>query len=355
MRLRTFILVLLLVTAALATWAAVAVEPSREVAPLPPEPSPQSVATVESDSEVVVSDHADVERTTPQVPPHGQAQKTKEVRFTLMGVAPERCHGVASLFRKDGIVETVPITGVDLALPVATDLRRVELAVSGYCVVEYRGPFESASTALAVSMLPAGEILVDVRDSSGYVLPGRTVYCFPQNERRRSPGELVKYRLTPWAVTDARGQAFITNVLPGEYKINTVGVAEWKDTTVTGVHVLEGTRASCVLTVPVLDPSTFGGFTLAADQVPFPSDVSKLRVEHYQFWTESGKPWPMYRIADSIRCIVLGGSGEVVRGRVQRRNSTGEVVASSRESEPIAVTVGAVRLVAPNWSDAIAK
>ena len=297
---------------------------------------------------------ASVDRAAPSESPPSDTSDAPAFRFELYGVAPGEFRGSVIVYsREDEGTSTLAITRSEVVIPTTVALRKIEFVVPGYCIAEYAGPFLENEAPVRVDLYRAGEIIVEVVDVQGRLLPHRLVYCFPLKD---SPPEgLVSYRTTPWATSDERGQARVSNVIPGEYRVSTDAIAEWQEAEVVPVQVSAATHASCVLKVPVLAQDEFGGFVLDAANTDFISTTPAGVVRHYQFWTDDGRPFNLYRIGNTLRCVVPGSVGEVVRGRIEWRNSQRVVQLPSKQSSEFTLTVEAVLPLACTWADAQAK
>jgi hypothetical protein len=269
-----------------------------------------------------------------------------ELAFALEGVAPGGCRGSVVLYRHRGDAVTLPIAASTLRVPVIDDLRKVELAVDGCGIADYTGPFTAQPEPIRVPLLPATNAFVDVIDAHGRPLAGRLVYLLPQGEAPEAGR--IAYRTTAWAFTDERGRAHVAHVLPGQYRIWTVAIAEWCEATSPSLAIANGPTWHR-LEVAVLDPGTHGGFTFPADRAPFLSCTSAGVVCDHRFWCDDGRSAQLYRVDGAFRCVVAGAPGEVVRGSVQRRDGSGRADAHAPRSSPITVTIGAMTPVAPAW------
>ena len=296
------------------------------------------------------------EASTP--PPLATDTAGPTLAFVLRGVSAAGCRGVVTLMRDHGEASTQPIAGADFAVAMEPDVRRIDIAVDGHVVVCYscataRRALASNEQPIEVHLAPAGEILVDVVDSAGHPLAERYVQCFGLADLPPDDDEPLRMRTSSWAWTDARGVARIQNVPPGSYRVDTNPIAEWQAATVRPVQVAAGHVASCRLDVPVLPPDEFGGFEIPANAADFLSSTGSGKVRYYRFRTEAGATHDMFRIGDAIRCVVRGGPGATVRGRIQPTGGSGPE--PLQRSEPITVTIGAMPTIHPTWLPANAK
>lgn len=341
----------ILLLAALAAWALLA--NSAATPPYAPSstehvrPVPAELEARTSESPIE-SPSGGIDREAQGPPASGSSRESPELRFELNGVANGEYRGSVFLQPQKGEATSVAIVGPSVVVPVTDELRRVDFAVDGYCVAAYLGPFAAKSAPIRVPLYPAGEILVDVLDTNGSVLADRLVYCYPL---KSLPFEgPISYRTTPWAHTDARGKAHLTNVIAGAYRVHIAPFAEWDEAEVLPVQVSPRLRNACTLNVPVLPQDRFGAFVMAASDATFVAINSAGIARNYCFWADGGRDFKLYCTGETLRCIILGTLGEVVRGRIQWRTSSG-VKRPSKESDVITVTVGAVLSVTARWSD----
>lgn len=322
--------------------------------PRRPDPDPANThgSGAPRDSDMPTNAVVSVERTTPSDVSAPKAPVVSGCRFEIHGVASSDFRGSVILHPRDGNASSIAIADRNVVIP-TTELRKVEFVVPGYCIAEYGGPFVEIDPPVRVELTRAGEIIVEVIDEDGRLLANRLVYCFPLKD---SPTDgLVSYRTTQWATSDDSGVARIANVVPGDYRVSTAAIAEWQEAEVLSVQVAAATPANCTLKVPVLAQEKFGGFVLDVNQAEFLSSTPAGVVRQYQFWTIDGRPYKIHRLGKSLRCVVPGQPGEILRGRIEWRDSQRVVQLPSKRSDEITVTVGAVIPVTVAWTDAQSK
>lgn len=271
-----------------------------------------------------------------------------EAHFVLSGATPDECHGVLSLLGAEGM-RSSPFTGSRLVVPSPADRSRIDIAIDGFAIVNVLAPIRATDVPIEVPMRRAGTLVVDVHDTNGNALADRLLFFFVLDDARTSD-DRVRYITSPWAHTDATGRAESRNVLPGRYRVDTDVIAEWRDATRKPVEVREGEVTVCSLTVPVLAPDEFGGFTIAATNVPFLARTEPGRIHRYAFRTDDGAEHLLYRVGDTIRCIVPGKLGDVVMGRIEWRERD-DLHRPSQQSAPIRVTIGAVPAISTTWTE----
>jgi hypothetical protein len=275
----------------------------------------------------------------PQPSTEHEARKTV---FVLTGVSQAACRGKVTTYYKNSQVALMDVVGSEVVVS-SVDVRRVEFIVAGYCIAEYAGPLDRER--IEVPLIRAGTVVVEVKDSTGRLLPDRLVYCFPLKEREST--STILYRTTPWGYTDAMGRATIENVLPGQYRVDTGAMAEWLEGTTRDVQVYASGVTSCLLDVPVLEQDEFGGFAMKVADPDFIKTTRAGVVKFYAFVAADGKTYTIYRIGQSMRCVVPGSLGARVTGRIRQTSGAPQ---PEMESGDIEITIGAVRNVDVTWS-----